>query len=167
MSMKSGESAASVFFELLGRSDFAEGLCWQQLHFKQGDIILREGSYSGKVFLLLQGEARILGKVVLGEDLQIRPGVRDLDSGSIFGELSLLDQAPHSATVSALTDCVVAAMDNEALIAFLNDHREFGYKAYRELALELVSRLRKTDKQLFAMMAYGLKARGLDQHLKA
>ncbi|QSA98806.1 Crp/Fnr family transcriptional regulator [Methylococcus sp. EFPC2] len=156
----------SVFYELLARQDFEEGRCWQRRSYRNNEIILREGGHSGKVFLVLEGVTRILGSVAVGDDYQVRPGVRDLGPGSVFGELSLLDQAPHAATVLAVADCTVAEIDDISLRDYLDRNREFGFCFYRQLALLLVERLRKTDKQLFATLAWGLKAHGYDKYMK-
>lgn len=166
MSGKSEGKIESVFFELLARQDFEEGTCWRRRRYANNKTILREGGYSGKVFLVLEGVTRILGTVAMAEDYQVRPGVRDLGPGAVFGELSLLDQAPHSATVIAVSDCALAEINCERLLDYLDRNRDFGYRIYRELALALVERLRKTDKQLFATLAWGLKAHGYEKYMK-
>ena len=156
----------SAFFDLLEREDFEEGKFWRRQAYKNNDVILKEGSYSGKVFVVIEGATRIVGSVAMGEDYQVRPGVRDLGRGDVFGEFSMLDHAPHSATVIAISDCELAVIDNESLLAFMEKDHEAGYEIYRELAHRLVDRLRKADKQVFSLLAWGLKAHGYDKYMK-
>jgi CRP/FNR family cyclic AMP-dependent transcriptional regulator len=159
-------TARSVFFELLERRDFEEGRHWQRQCFKNGETILAEGGYSGKIYLVLAGATRVLGTVTVSEDYQVRPGVRDLGPGEVFGELSMLDNAPHSASVIAIDDSELAVLDSRLLLAFLENHRELGYAVFRELAQTLVDRLRKTDKKVFSLMAWGFKAHGYDKYMR-
>lgn len=159
-------SVRSAFFDLLERGDFEEGKYWRRQVYKNNDIILREGGYSGKVFLVLDGATRIVGSVAMGEDYQVRPGVRDLGRGDVFGELSMLDHEPHSATVIAISDCELAEIDSQSLLDFMDRNHEVGYEIFRELCQKLVDRLRKTDKQVFSLLAWGLKAHGYDKYMK-
>jgi len=155
----------SLLIEVLARDDFEEGKCWRRHGYQNGEVILREGGCSGKVFLVLEGTLRILGSAAMGSHYVVRPGVRDVGKGAVFGEFSLLDRAPHSTTVVAVSDCALAEIENDALLDLLARDRELGYLVYRALALELVDRLRTTDKQLFAMLAWGLKAHGYDKYM--
>lgn len=166
MNERKGSEVGSVFLELLRRKDFEEGKSWYRKSYKSQEIILREGDYTGKVYLVMEGTLRILGSVAMGENYMVRPGVRDLYPNEVFGELSMLDHAPHSATVVAVSDCVIAEIDCRHLHAFLENDCSLSARFYRELAEELVDRLRKTDKQLFAMLAWGLKAHGYDKYMK-
>ena len=156
----------SSFFELLERDDFLEGICWHYQDFDNNDVILREGEYSGKVFLILEGSVRILGDVPIGDDYHVRPGVNDLGSGDLFGEFSLLDRDVHSATVTAISPCRLAVIDNQHLLDYLEVHHDLGFQLYREIALSLVRRMRMADKKIFSLLAWGFKAHGFDKYMK-
>lgn len=167
MSNETPEATTSSFFELLERDDFVEGVCWHCQHFDDNEVILREGEYSGKVFLILEGTVRILGDVPMGDDYHVRPGVNDLGAGDMFGEFSLLDRDVHSATVMAVSPCRLAVVDNQCLLDYLDSHHDLGFQIYREIALSLVRRMRAADKKIFSLLAWGFKAHGFDKYMKA
>jgi CRP/FNR family transcriptional regulator, cyclic AMP receptor protein len=56
-----------------------------------GDIVIQRGTSGNSLYLILSGSAKALGK----------PASRSLRIGDYFGELSLLDGTPRTATVIA------------------------------------------------------------------
>lgn len=69
---------------------------------KAGTDIFREGDLSGTYFIILDGKCQI----------QINKVPRKIIAfGESFGDLGIIYNAPRSATVHALTDCYLAAMD--------------------------------------------------------
>lgn len=57
-----------------------------------GEKIIREGDAGDEMYIILQGKVVIeVGSIVVGE----------LGSGDFFGEMSLIDKEPRSATVTA------------------------------------------------------------------
>jgi CRP-like cAMP-binding protein len=156
----------SIFNQLLERPNFKEGLIWQKSCLEANETIINEGEKSGCVYLLLEGGARVVGNVSLGGERVLHPGFRDLKVGEVFGELSLLDDEPHSTSVMALEKCVVAVIKNDLLISYLEENPVDGYRVFKVLATTLVDRLRKTNKKAFSLYAWGLKAHGFDEYLK-
>lgn len=150
---------------LLSHREFEEGHYWQRQTFAANESIVEEGTVGSQIYLVLSGRVRVLGDVSLGEDRRIRPGFFDLDAGEVFGELALFDRAPRSASVVAVTECELAAIDGDRLLAFLDAHTDVGYEVLKDLVNALVVRLRNTNRKLFSLMAWGLKAHGLDEHL--
>lgn len=63
--------------------------------FATGDDILREGERSGIIYILIEGSVE-----VLKGDIQVTTAA---EPGAFFGEMSALLDAPHMATVRALT----------------------------------------------------------------
>ncbi len=74
-------------------------------NFKPGDIILREGESGDKVCLIMRGRVKVVkladskGKILM-----------ELSESDFFGEMSLIDLRPRSASVVALTDCEVISI---------------------------------------------------------
>lgn len=164
--MRSGlVSVEKSFRALLRHPEFTEGLHWSRVFYGPHQTIVEEGEVGSQVFLVLGGRVRILGDVTVGEDRRIRPGFFDLDVGEVFGELALFDREPRSASVVAVTDCELAVIDGDRLLAFLDQHTDLGYEVLKELVTALVGRLRNTNRKLFSLMAWGLRAHGLDEHL--
>jgi CRP/FNR family transcriptional regulator, cyclic AMP receptor protein len=95
--------------------------------FKPGDVLIREGGQDGKLYVLIDGQAEVLRK-----DTQ----VSYIDEpGSIFGEMSLLLDMPHSATVKALSDTRAYVIDDA--IKFLQSDAEIAIHVASLLARRL------------------------------
>lgn len=81
-------------------------------------IIVNEGDDAGPLFVILSGKVRVFlsnesGKVIT---LSIQ------ESGSYFGELSLLDDAPRSASVMTLEKTVCGLIAKSEFKKWLSDH---------------------------------------------
>ncbi len=137
----------------------------QLCHYDTGEAIIVEGAEDRSVYLLERGSARVSGRIELADARHIRPGLCDLGPGDVFGELSLFDPGPRSASVLALEPCELLVFDAESLSAHFDRHPEQGYVVLKGLFAVLNARLRRADQRLGALFAWGLKAHGIDQHL--
>ena len=79
--------------------------------FAVGEIILREGTADGLLFVLDQGVVEIVKR-----DIQISTIA---EPGSVFGEMSALLGVPHTSTVRALCDATFYVADDP--MGFLQD----------------------------------------------
>jgi CRP-like cAMP-binding protein len=68
-----------------------------------GTVLIREGEPGDRFFVLLSGVAGVT-QSTLGER-------RVLKAGEFFGEVALTMHVPRTATVTAMTPCVVASCD--------------------------------------------------------
>jgi len=68
-----------------------------------GTVMIREGEPGDRFFVLLSGVAAV-SQSALGER-------RILKAGEFFGEVALAMNIPRTATVTAMTPCVVASCD--------------------------------------------------------
>ncbi len=158
-------SVRSALYNLLEHPGFREGVLWHTRHLSPNHTVFAEGERSHEVYLILAGNVRVVGNVNLDEHRQLHPGFSELGKGQLFGEMPLFDGEPRSATVVTLSDCELAVMDGDRLMAFLDAHPELGYPIYKELIHSMVGRLRQANKRIFSLFAWGLKMRGIDQHL--
>ena len=101
-----------------------------QVEFGIGEVVMPEGGRTGTLYVLIKGEVEI----VRG-DVQIDTAATP---GAIFGEISLLLDIPHTATVRTLQPSRFYRIDRAA--AFLAEHHEL----IRELARILAQRLNRT-----------------------
>ncbi|MGA7800613.1 MAG: cyclic nucleotide-binding domain-containing protein [Gammaproteobacteria bacterium] len=150
---------------LLTHRDFREGRYWTRRRVAAGETVLEQGSRGREVFLVESGSVRVMGNVILEGPRLMRSGVCDLPAGAVFGELALFDNSPRSASVVALSECSLIALDGDELFEFFEGHPDIGYRVLRALTATLVSRLRRTDRQLFSVFAWGLKAHDIERHL--
>ena len=94
-----------------------------------GDSIVGEGTGGVAFFFILEGETSI---TVGGEE------VATLGRGEYVGELALLDpEGPRSATVTAKTDVVLAAMSAWQFRPFVLAHPEVAWTMLQRLARRL------------------------------
>ena len=107
------------------------------------DVVIHEGMAIDSIVLLLSGKMAV-GVAGVGE-------VAQLTSGDIIGEMSLVDSAPPSATVTAKVDCTALFIEKQKLQRKLAEDLAFASRFYRALAILLSDRLRATERR----MAYG------------
>jgi CRP/FNR family transcriptional regulator, cyclic AMP receptor protein len=92
-----------------------------------GTLVLHEGSKTGHLFVLLEGRL----EVIKGDSV-----VAVLtEPGALLGEMSVLLDQPHTATVRAAADSVVYEFDDAA--AFLRDQPQVSLLIARLLAQRL------------------------------
>ncbi len=146
---------------LIDSGSLLEGEHWRRCRFRVNETIVREGERCGNVFVLLQGRVQVTGTVILA-DRKIRPGYQILEPGEVFGELALLDDGPHVASVVGVTDGVVAVIPLDVLRDCLENHPEAAARFYRHLARILSGRLRRTNAKMLSLLGWGLKAHGYE-----
>jgi CRP-like cAMP-binding protein len=107
--------------------------------YSKGDVIFREGDESSEAYRIVSGDVEI--------SIDTRGGARRvarLPAGELFGEMSLIDDKPRSATAAALTDCEVEVIHEENFTT-----RVLGDPDNLHLYLRtLFDRLRATDSLL-------------------
>ncbi len=108
----------------------------QTISFEPGDTILTEGEDGRTAYFLVSGSV----EVVVGNGAKAK-SVATLKAGEVFGEMSLLEPGPRSATVRALTrtQCTVTSYDD--FIASIQEDPEKAVVFMRTL----VSRIRRTN----------------------
>jgi CRP/FNR family cyclic AMP-dependent transcriptional regulator len=124
------------FYAMTERTQSLLDLCvsMPQAEYASGEVLLPEGVRTGTLYVLIDGEVEIVR-----EDVQIDTVGT---SGAIFGEISLLLDIPHTATVRTLRPSRFYKIDRAA--AFLAEHHEL----IRELARILAQRLNRTTNLL-------------------
>lgn len=92
-----------------------------------GEIIIREGQLSGHLFVLIDGRLDVVkGDTVVASVTE---------PGAVFGEMSVLLEQPHTATVRAAIDSSVYEFENAT--RFLRDHPAVAFMIARLLAQRL------------------------------
>ena len=101
---------------------------------KHGDTIFAEGDKGDKFYLILEGAVRISRLVPgMGEE-----ALAILRPGDYFGEMSIIDGRPRSATVTALEDLTTLAITAWDFEGLMEQHPSM----MRALLVELSGRIR-------------------------
>ena len=102
----------------------------------RGAVVVTEGDAPRGLYLVLSGRL----KVFLNDDEGREVVLAIEESGSAFGEISLLDEEPRSASVAAIEPCDLVMIGKEALLDLLQRNPELSLAMIRSLAA-LVRRL--------------------------
>jgi CRP-like cAMP-binding protein len=113
------------------------------------DVVIHEGRAIDSIVLLLSGKMAV-SVTGAGE-------VAELACGDFIGEMSLVNSAPPSATVTAKVECTALFIEKDKLQRKLAEDVAFASRFYRALAILLSDRLRATERR----MAYG-REQGLE-----
>lgn len=144
-------------FSLLSEEQ-AQGIAGSVIkrRFRRGEVIVEHGRKSNALFILLTGRARVLTADSRGREVILAV----LQAGDYVGEMSLIDNEPHSATVRAEVQTDVLVLGRVAFANCLPEHKSLSYAVMRGL----VNRLRAADRQIESLAlldVYGRVARTL------
>lgn len=124
--------------------------------FRRGEIIVEHGRKSNALFILLTGRARVLTADARGREVILAV----LQPGDYVGEMSLIDNEPHSATVRAEIQTDMLILGRAEFARCLPEGSSLSYAILRGL----VQRLRNADRQIESLAlldVYGRVARTL------
>ena len=136
---------ASVF----GRYSLFDGLEQEQIdnilplmeqeEFEAGTDIIVEGDRSDRLRFILEGRVAVVKNGII---------LMELDEGSVFGEMEVLDVEPVEATVKALASTKVMSLTMDALgEIYETDLKTYSFMVMN-LARDLSRRLRRMDSRL-------------------
>ena len=108
--------------------------------FKKNDIILREENTNEYMYIILEGEAKVVQVTDEGKEIIVTMH----KMGDFFGELSLIDGRTAPATVTAIKDSVTAIISKRDFYSLL-----YGQKKVLDNLLHILSsRLREAWKRI-------------------
>jgi len=101
-----------------------------------GEPVFKVGDPGDRMYVLMKGEADIVvGNVI----------VERAAPGALLGELALVDAAPRTATVMAVTDCSLLPIDVKRFRFLVQETPNFALHVMKVIA----ERLRNMDRRLF------------------
>lgn len=126
--------------------------------FPKGSVIVFEDDPGDALYLVARGQVKV---VLIGEDgREVILSV--LGEGNFFGEMSLIDEKPRSATVIAMVDSVVLVLRREDFQARLRTSPEIAIALLRELS----RRLRRADEKIGSLVLLDVNGRLADLILR-
>ena len=102
----------------------------------KGQVLFNEGDSGDRLYIVTDGKIKLGIKSIDGRENLLAV----LGPGEMFGELSLFDPSPRTATATALTDAKLLGLGQEDLNLWLAEHPEVAKYLLRALA----QRLRRT-----------------------
>ena len=103
-----------------------------------GTVLVREGERGTGMYVLVRGSARV---TVSQEDVEDTT-LALLERGDTVGELNLIDDSPHSATVTCLEASMVFHTDTRAFNVLRRRGHPAAFKILRAMAPMICERLR-------------------------
>ncbi|HET7173913.1 MAG TPA: Crp/Fnr family transcriptional regulator [Nocardioidaceae bacterium] len=104
---------------------------------RRGDVLFHEGDAGDRLYVVTDGKVKLGRTSSDGRENLLAI----LGPGQMFGELSLFDPGPRSASVTAVTDCTMQSLSHDELLKLLDGRPQVA----RALLWQLASRLRKTN----------------------
>ena len=124
-----GPEAAEALASSLTESDYS-----------RGETVFVEGEQGDTLFIVMSGKIKIGRRAADGRENMLSV----MGPSDMFGELSLFDPGPRTATATVLTDARLASLAHSSLRPWLNDRPEIAEQLLRVLA----RRLRRTNDAL-------------------
>ncbi len=139
-----------IFEDIDNSSILRLGHFFKERIYNQNEIIFTEGSIGNTMMVIASGEVRVTQKPgpETEETLMI------LKKGDIFGEMSLLEDLPRSATVIAHTNVITLEIYRKDFMDFIDKDNKNGIKILLKLSRILSSRLREANVKLKAFVNF-------------
>ncbi|TDQ55364.1 Crp/Fnr family transcriptional regulator [Actinorugispora endophytica] len=103
----------------------------------RGQTLFSEGEEGDRLYVILSGKVKLTRTAVDGRENLLSV----LGPGEMFGELSLFDPGPRTASAVAVTDTVLAGLGHDDLRPFIAQQPEVAVHLLKSLA----TRLRRTN----------------------
>lgn len=115
----------------------------KEREYKKGDVIVKQGEEGIGLFIIKKGKVKVSKTLASGKVIDIAVHA----DGEYFGELSMLDNKPRTATVTALEDTTTLIMSYWEFKALLESKPEIALS----ILPVLVERFRETNEQLLEL----------------
>jgi len=112
------------------------------IEYKGGEVICSQGEAGDRMYVLQSGRAQVL-RSEAGRDVVIG----ELQAGDIFGEMSIFDRSPRSATVRAEGRATVMTLDKKAFLRRVHEDPSLAFHVLKKMS----ERVRKLDEELSAL----------------
>lgn len=128
---------APLFSALDDEAATALSASMAETRLRRGDVLFHEGDSGDRLYIVLDGKVKLGRSAADGRENLLAV----MGPGQMFGELSLFDPGPRSATVTAVTDATFASLSHEDLLRWLEGRPTVA----RSLLNQLAARLRKSN----------------------
>jgi len=112
----------------------------RQVNFKKNSLVITQGENTRSLFVITSGRLKVFANNEEGDQTIFT----FMGAGDFFGELSLLDDAPRSASVIAVEDSTGYSLSHQNFNTFLNHHPEVCQSLFKALT----TRIRQMDETI-------------------
>jgi CRP-like cAMP-binding protein len=120
--------------------------------YQQSEAIMVELTEGDEIYVIIEGEVSVqmaLAKENAFEIIQLGPG-------DIFGEMSVIEQAPRSATVTAEKETTVMVWQGKDWRDVCDSNHDVGYQIITRIAKILCARIRAMNIRLLDEVHWGM-----------
>lgn len=149
-----GKGRSDKLADWLGDIPLLEGLPRRDLQhlarmlhhrvFDPGEPVFRQGDIGSGMYFIYHGKVRIVSEDERRGEMQLAI----LEDAECFGELSLLDHAPRSASAIAVGKCVLYGLFEGDLDQLERTRPQVATRILRNIGLSTALRLRQTNERL-------------------
>jgi len=123
-----------------------------ELKFKSGHTIFKEGEPGNRLYIIAEGEIRISRDIPgSGEE-----ALTVLKAGTCFGEMAVFDRSERSTDAIVNKDCTLISITRSDFEILLDFNRELAYKVLWSVVRLLSDRLRVTNDNLRSFLAMSM-----------
>ncbi|MCR8629610.1 Crp/Fnr family transcriptional regulator [Paenibacillus radicis (ex Xue et al. 2023)] len=126
--------------------------------FRSGTILFNEKELGSVFYIVFNGSVKIYNTSTTGEEKILSL----FKSGDSFGELSLIDGKPRSASAQTLEDSVLIALDAKHFLELLKNNFDISLCIMRELC----NRLRDTNQHVYDLTFLDARTRVIKSLIK-
>ncbi len=125
----------------------------REVTFAQGDVVMKEGDFGDTLYLIEKGTVEVtkcLTMEGMDDDDSATEANKvftrlDASQHAVFGEIALLEDTKRTATIRAVTDCVLLEIRKDDFLQLAENDNRLGYRILLNLARIVSARLRKAD----------------------
>jgi len=132
--------------EIRGLLEFSE-----KRKYPRGSIVVYRGDVGDVLYLIMKGKVKVVLSSQDGKEIILNT----LQAGNYFGEMSVLDHMPRSATVVTMENCEFLVITRKVLTDQIEGNPEVALK----LLSEMSRRLRETDEQINSLAHLDVRGR--------
>ncbi len=143
-------------FSLLREEEIREVLNYlEEIKVKGGSVLFKQGDEGNELYIVKEGSVATSIFLPDGKSREIAV----FKSGDFFGEMSIFEEAPRSATCTAREDSVLFRLHQHSIFKIIEEHPVTAQKIMYRMLNITTQRLRNTGDFLFDMVQWGDKAR--------
>jgi CRP/FNR family cyclic AMP-dependent transcriptional regulator len=144
--------------ELLGRFPLFENFrkedlkaiapYFEEVSLRQDQVLFREGEPGEFMGFILEGSLQVLQQNTAGKEILLNT----VNKGRSFGEVSLLDQSPRSATIKASADSRLIVLRRTGFDAIMEHRPKIGVAVLMGISWLVCQHLRKQSSRLVELL---------------